>query len=241
MQYLYYIHPHNIDQLFPQRHPLNPDVKIVYVHGERYYVSRTTNAVISAESIITVAVPVPVPVPGPQCNDAEMIDHEPAYSCKSSPRSVTSSSAGGGGLSGGACSGSRAIGKRNQQFYLPDGFVKLMHISVDSASASATAASTHHSKINPNDASGEHAHAHKWYGRYDKEKNTIMRTTADYELPESVDIMEYETLSHFAQEHDKECWGNDYIPSNTHNVWKNPYFLYFNTVTLEWEPLSKLR
>jgi hypothetical protein len=240
MQYLYYIHPRNVDQLFPQRHPLNPDVKIVYVRGERYYVSRTTNAVVSAESLITPAVPVP----GPQCSDAEMVHqhHEPDY--KSSPRSVTSSSA-GGGLSGGACSGSRAIGKRNQQFYLPDGCVKLTHISVDSvsasASASAIAASTHHSKINPNDASGEHAHAHKWYGRYDKEKNTIMRTTTDYELPESVDIMEYETLSHFAQEHDKECWGNDYVPSNTHNVWKNPYFLYFNTVTLEWEPLNKLR
>ena len=81
----------------------------------------------------------------------------------------------------------------------------------------------------------------KWYGRYEKDKNTIVRTSTEYDLPASVDICEYETLAHFAQEHDKECWGNDYMPSNTHNVWKNPHYLFFNTVTLKWEPLSKLR
>jgi hypothetical protein len=68
-----------------------------------------------------------------------------------------------------------------------------------------------------------------------------MRTSTEYDLPESVDICEYETLAHFAQEHDKQCWGNDYAPSNTHNVWKNPNYMYYNTVTLKWEPLAKLR
>ena len=240
---MYIFNAINVDKLFPQQHPLHPEIRIVYVHGERFYVSKETGKVLTSggnydPSTAPASVAALTPTAPVRC---ELLDNGKS----SSPRSVTSSSVGGGSgsisSSGGACSGSRAIGKRNQQFYLPDGCVKLMHISVDSACASAIAASTHHSKINLNDASGEHAHAHKWYGRYDKEKNTIMRTTADYELPESVDIMEYETLSHFAQEHDKECWGNDYIPSNTHNVWKNPYFLYFNTVTLEWEPLNKLR
>ena len=124
--------------------------------------------------------------------------------------------------------GSRAIGKRNQQFYLPDGWVKLLHVSVDPGGYAAA-------------STDDGAHSHKWYGRYDKDKNTITRTTTEYDAPHSVDVAEYETLSHFAQEHDKECWGSDYIPSNTHNVWKNTNFLYFNTVTLKWEPLNKLR
>jgi hypothetical protein len=209
-----------ISELFPQRHPVYPNIKIIYHYGERYYSVSAVDAIL-APTPTTVSAPVPVPIH----EDTET----EAVKTLDSPRSVISESDSVRQHRGGSVSGSRSIGKRNQQFYLPDGCVKLMHVSV----------------VQDNDigvvTDVQNDEGDKWYGRYEKDKNTIVRTSTEYDLPESVDICEYETLAHFAQEHDKECLGNDYMPSNTHNVWKNPHYLFFNTVTLKWEPLSKLR
>jgi hypothetical protein len=217
-----------ISELFPQRHPIYPDIKIIYHYGERFYSASAVDALLlqtqqkqtqqkqqklSHESATTT-----------EAIETEAIETEAIKTTLDSPRSVISESDSVRQL---RAAGSRSIGKRNQQFYLPDGCVKLMHVSVGLENETTSEA--------PND-DGD-----KWYGRYEKDKNTIVRTSTEYDLPGSVDICEYETLAHFAQEHDKECWGNDYIPSNTHNVWKNPHYLFFNTVTLKWEPLSKLR
>lgn len=215
-----------ISELFPQRHPIHPDIKIIYHYGERYY---------SASAVDTL---LPQTQQKQQQQQQKQIDESATTSetdteaikttALDSPRSVISESDSvrqRGGSAAAPAPGSRSIGKRNQQFYLPDGCVKLMHVSVGLE----------------NDTDLQNDEGDKWYGRYEKDKNTIVRTSTEYELAESVDICEYETLAHFAQEHDKECWGDDYIPSNTHNVWKNSHYLFFNTVTLKWEPLSKLR
>jgi hypothetical protein len=208
-----WLNPIQISQLFPQQHPLYPEMRIVYHYGERFYSAAAVDAVLSKTSTTSVQKeeePIKFIT-----SAVDVVD--------SSPRSVISESS---NRTAGQNPGSRSIGKRNQQFYLPDGSVKLMHISVEDRDRT----------------DGEHDEgSDKWYGRYEKEKNTIMRTSTEYDLPESVDICEYETLAHFAQEHDKQCWGNDYIPSNTHNVWKNPHYMYYNTVTLKWESLSRLR
>jgi hypothetical protein len=206
--------PVQISQLFPQQHPLYPEIRIVYHYGERFYSAAAVDAVLSKTSTSTPVQKEEEPIKS-ITSAVDVVD--------SSPRSVISESSTyshNNSRTAGQNLGSRSIGKRNQQFYLPDGSVKLMHISTD----------------------GEHDEgSDKWSGRYEKEKNTIMRTSTEYDLPESVDICEYETLAHFAQEHDKQCWGNDYAPSNTHNVWKNPNYMYYNTVTLKWEPLARLR
>lgn len=241
----------NVDDVFPQRHSRYPEIKIVYRYGERFYSADAVDRVFdnAAEELHlaqTRAVAAAAARTGEEAVAAatvvaavtetteQAVDNEPIVnSSKNSPRSVSSSASASHSIAGGgACSGSRAIGKRNQQFYLPDGCVKLLHTSIDPTCSD--------SSLDGGGTNGA-SHAHKWHGRYDKSKNTIMRTTTEYDAPDSVDIAEYETLSHFAQEHDKECWGNDYTPSNTHNVWKNLNFLYFNTVTLKWEPLNKLR
>ena len=221
-----------ISELFPQRHPIHPDIKIIYHYGERYYSAPAVDALLpqtqqqqqqQKQSDESASTSVPI--------TTETIETEAIKpTALDSPRSVISESDSVRQRGGSAAApGSRSIGKRNQQFYLPDGCVKLMHVSVGLE----------------NDIGGitdvQNDEGDKWYGRYEKDKNTIVRTSTEYELAESVDICEYETLAHFAQEHDKECWGDDYIPSNTHNVWKNPHYLFFNTVTLKWEPLSKLR
>jgi hypothetical protein len=227
-----------ISELFPQRHPIHPDIKIIYHYGERYYSASALDALLpqtqqkqtqQKQNQIDESATTSVPVTTETETETETIK----TTAVDSPRSVISESESvrqRGGSAAAAAPGSRSIGKRNQQFYLPDGCVKLMHVSVglenDTGGGIADV---------PNDEGD------KWYGRYEKDKNTIVRTSTDYDLPESVDICEYETLAHFAQEHDKECWGDDYIPSNTHNVWKNSHYLFFNTVTLKWEPLSKLR
>ena len=128
-----------------------------------------------------------------------------------SPHSVTSSTSAG---CGGASSRGRAIGKRNQEFYLPDGGVRLSHVSTGCDVGKGEA----------------------WFGRYDKQSNTIIRTLdADTDIAIAV----YETLAHFAQEHDRDVHHSD--PKDTPNVWKNHLFTFFNTVTCEWEPLSNLR
>jgi hypothetical protein len=206
-----------ISVLFPQRHPIHPDIKIIYHYGERFYSASAVDALLlqtqQKQTDESATTTIPDTMPDTEAETIKTLD---------SPRSVISDS---DSVRQHRLAGSRSIGKRNQQFYLPDGCVKLMHIS-------------------KNDIDSTDAHnddGDKWYGMYEKDKNTIMRTSIDYDLPESVNICEYETLAHFAQEHDKECWGDNYIPSNTHNVWKNPHYLFFNTVTLKWEPLSKLR
>lgn len=215
--------PIQISHFFPRQHPLYPEIRIVYHYGERFYSAAGVDAVLSKTCTTPVQKETVYATEEPIKSITSAVDV-----VDSSPRSVISESS--------AYShtrhthtqnpGSRSIGKRNQQFYLPDGSVKLMHISVEDRDRT----------------DGEHDEgSDKWYGRYEKEKNTIMRTSTEYDLPESVDICEYETLAHFAQEHDKQCWGNDYTPSNTHNVWKNPYYMYYNTVTLKWEPLARLR
>jgi hypothetical protein len=230
--FFYTTHPilssEQISVLFPQRHPIHPDIKIIYHYGERFYSASAVDALLlqtqqkqtqqkQTDESATTTIPDTMP-------DTETETEAIKTPAADSPRSVISDS---DSVRQHRVAGSRSIGKRNQQFYLPDGCVKLMHVSVGLENETTSEA--------PND-DGD-----KWYGRYEKDKNTIVRTSTEYDLPASVDICEYETLAHFAQEHDKECWGDDYIPSNTHNVWKNSHYLFFNTVTLKWEPLSKLR
>ena len=130
-----------------------------------------------------------------------------------SPHSVTSSASTGGG-GGGASSRGRAIGKRNQEFYLPDGGVRLSHVS--------TGCDVGEGQV--------------WFGKYDKKSNTIIRTP-DADTDTAIAV--YETLAHFAQEHDHEV--NQTDARDTPNVWKNHLFTFYNTVTCEWEPLSSLR
>ena len=226
-----------ISELFPQRHPIHPDIKIIYHYGERFYSASAVDALLpqtqqkQTQQKQTQQKQTQQKQTHESATTTETIDTEAIKTTAlDSPRSVISESESVRQRGGSAAAvGSRSIGKRNQQFYLPDGCVKLMHVSVGLE----------------NDIGGitdvQNDEGDKWYGRYEKDKNTIVRTSTEYELAESVDICEYETLAHFAQEHDKECWGDDYIPSNTHNVWKNPHYLFFNTVTLKWEPLSKLR
>jgi hypothetical protein len=222
--FFYTTHPilssEQISELFPQRHPIHPDIKIIYHYGERFYSASAVDA------LLPQTQQKQTQTQQKQTDESITADNTEAAikTALDSPRSVISDS---DSVRQHRVAGSRSIGKRNQQFYLPDGCVKLVHVSVGLENETTSEA--------PND-DGD-----KWYGRYEKDKNTIMRTSTEYDLPASVDICEYETLAHFAQEHDKECWGDDYIPSNTHNVWKNSHYLFFNTVTLKWEPLSKLR
>lgn len=120
----------------------------------------------------------------------------------------------------------RAIGKRNQELYIPHGVI-LSHTTALHA--------------NNDDEYDE------WIGRYDMHSNKIIRTGAN----DDNDIDEYETLKHFAQEHDRVIWQmcqeahngvqEEYRECNTPNVWTNPQFKFYNTVSLKWEPLSALR
>jgi hypothetical protein len=217
-----------ISQFFPQRHPIYPDVRIIYHYGERFYNAASIDAILSKKNTATQKEKESGHHTKEEQQAKPLVDVVDVVD--SSPRSVVSESStyshNNNHNRHTQNPGSRSIGKRNQQFYLPDGSVKLMHISVEDRDRT----------------DGEHDEgSDKWYGRYEKEKNTITRTSTEYDLPESVDICEYETLAHFAQEHDKQCWGNDYAPSNTHNVWKNPHYMYYNTVTFKWEPLARLR
>ena len=231
--FFYTTHPilssEQISKLFPQRHPIHPDIKIIYHYGERFYSASAVDALLPQQKHTDESATTAIPDTMPE-TETETETETIKTPAADSPRSVISESESVRQRGGSAAAvGSRSIGKRNQQFYLPDGCVKLMHVSVGLE----------------NDIGGitdvQNDEGDKWYGRYEKDKNTIVRTSTEYDLHASVDICEYETLAHFAQEHDKECWGDDYIPSNTHNVWKNSHYLFFNTVTLKWEPLSKLR
>lgn len=219
----------SITKLFPQVHPVHRGIKIIYHYGERFYSASAVDTLLKKyEEAESNNLTAPIDTITTNTNTDTTVSYistetvENSYSTNSvseSPRSIVSESSDRKH----ATTGSRCIGKRNQQFYLPDGYVKLMHVSIDPSTET------------------EHESSSIWYGRYEKDKNIIVRTNIEYDLPDSVDISEYETLAHFAQEHDKECWGSEYIPSNTHNVWKNPHYMFYNTVTLKWEPLSRLR
>lgn len=149
----------------------------------------------------------------------------------SSPRSTCSGGNRSYGCGGGGGARGRTIGKRNQEFYIPHG-VLLSHTT--------TTTTTAHT-----DLEGE---GDEWFGRYDKESNKIIRTVicANGANADN-DLDEYETLKHFAQEHDREMYQElhkgvqEYRECNTPNVWTNPLFKFYNTVSLKWEPLSALR
>ncbi len=158
----------------------------------------------------TLALSSPTCSLSPTCAPSPCKPAVTRYKPADSPHSVTSSTSAGCGSRG------RAIGKRNQEFYLPDGGVRLSHISSGCDDSE-------------NDA---------WFGRYDKKTNTIGRTLdADTDIV----IATYETLAHFAQEHDREVHHSDADARDTPNVWKNNLFTFYNTVTCKWEPLSNLR
>jgi hypothetical protein len=152
----------------------------------------------------TIALSSPMQSP----SKSVVMHSEPA----DSPHSVTSSASTGGGAS----SRGRAIGKRNQDFYLPEGGVRLSHVSIG-----------HNDVLN------------EWFGKYDKESNIIIRTP---DAATDTAIAIYETLAHFAQEHDRLMQHSEYKDNkDTPNVWKNHLFTFYNTVTCKWEPLSNLR
>jgi hypothetical protein len=141
-------------------------------------------------------------------DDAEML-HEAA---PDSPRSI-SSSAGSSLYGGDGCTRGRAVGKRNQDMYLPDG-VKLSHV-----------------------AGTEDGLRSEWIARFDKASNTIIREPDNHLTSEKV----YETLKQFAREHDYATYGDKCSYIETVNVWKNQMFTFYDTVKCEWEPLSALR
>ncbi|NDG64422.1 MAG: hypothetical protein EBY29_13305, partial [Planctomycetes bacterium] len=157
---------------------------------------------------------------------SELIPEEPELPEEnSSPRSSCSSNA----HSNNGCSiRGRATGKRNQEFYIPHD-VLLSH----------TVVADYDCDNDGNNVSRE------WIGRYDKSSNTIIRF-ADKDDDTSPQ-MAYETLKHFAQEHDREICNKrynglrEYRECSTTNVWTNPLFKFYNTVTLNWEPLGTLR
>ena len=128
-----------------------------------------------------------------------------------SPRSI-SSSAGGSLYGGDGCARGRAVGKRNQDMYLPDG-VKLSHVA------------------------GTEDEPSEWIARFDKASNTIIREPDNELKTEKV----YETLKHFAREHDYATYGDKCSYIETVNVWKNQLFTFYDTVKCKWEPLSELR
>lgn len=136
-----------------------------------------------------------------------------------SPRSVVSSSSSlscdGSGVNKGVRG--RAVGKHNQEIYLPDG-VKISHIA------------------EKYDSDAREMVQYEWMGCYDRSANVIVASQ-----PSQTQQLTYETLKHFAQEHDRETYGENYTPDFTTNVWKNPMFKFYNTVARVWEPLSSLR
>jgi len=153
-----------------------------------------------------------------------------------------------GGIGGGGGGGARgrAVGKRNQEIYLPDG-VKLSHIAEKCNSASIGGGG--------GDCGGDVAQS-EWIGNYNALTNMIVRTIDAAPAPAAAEaeaaasdevaqtqqiVVAYETLKHFAQEHDREICGTNYFPEFTTNVWTNQNFKFYNTVSRAWEPLGSLR
>ena len=147
----------------------------------------------------------------------------------------------GGGGGGGGARG-RAVGKRNQEIYLPDG-VKLSHITEKCNSGGGGGGGG-------GDCGGDVAQS-EWIGNYNALTNMIVRTIdaapapaapASDEVAQTQQVVvAYETLKHFAQEHDREICGTNYFPEFTTNVWTNQNFKFYNTVSCAWEPLGSLR
>lgn len=164
--------------------------------------------------------------PATDIASAEAVSKIAEVASLDSPRSVIS---GSGSLSydGGSCGENankgargRAVGKRNQEIYLPDG-VKISHIA------------------EKYDSDAREMVQYEWIGRYDQSANVIVASQT--QQTQQTQQMTYETLKHFAQEHDRETYGENYTPDFTTNVWKNPMFKFYNTVACAWEPLSSLR
>lgn len=184
-----------------------------------------SNAIVGISGDILVC-PVPVCVE-PAIDFASTVVVSVSEARSDSPRSVVSCS---DTLSydGGSCDGSsvnksvrgRAVGKRNQEIYLPDG-VKICHIA------------------EKYDSDAREMIQYEWMGRYDQSANVIVALQTSTQT--STQQMTYETLKHFAQEHDRETYGESYTPDFTTNVWTNPLFRFYNTVACAWEPLSSLR
>jgi hypothetical protein len=156
-----------------------------------------------------------------------------------SPRSGCSSNNRSYGRGGGGGAGGRAIGKRNQEFYIPHDVLLSHTVSTDADDADDA----------DNGTNNKCTVSREWLGRYDRKSNIIIRfpDNENDEVPSGQ--IEYETLKQFAQEHDREMWQmcqehkgvQEYRECNTPNVWTNPHFKFYNTVSLKWEPLSVLR
>ena len=188
-------------------------------------ISATTSmAAMAAMALLTLE---PTPILEPTCEEITSTltttktavtlsvhenDHAEHVLTPDSPRSI-SSSAGGSLYGGDGCTRGRAVGKRNQDMYLPDG-VKLSHA-----------------------AGTEDEPRSEWVARFDKASNTIIREQDNELKTEKV----YETLKHFAREHDYATYGDKCSYIETVNVWKNPLFTFYDTVKCKWEPLSALR
>lgn len=163
-----------------------------------------------------------------------------------SPRSGCSSNNRSYGRGGGGGAGGRAIGKRNQEFYIPHD-VLLSHTTVSTDADDADHADD--ADDANNGTKDKCTVSREWLGRYDRNSNIIIRLpdNDNDEVPSGQ--IEYETLKQFAQEHDREMWQmcqehkgvQEYRECNTPNVWTNPHFKFYNTVSLKWEPLSVLR
>lgn len=163
-----------------------------------------------------------------------------------SPRSGCSSNNRSYGRGGGGGAGGRAIGKRNQEFYIPHD-VLLSHTTVSTDADDADHADD--ADDADDGTNNKCTVSREWLGRYDRKSNIIIRLpdNDNDEVPSGQ--IEYETLKQFAQEHDREMWQmcqeqkgvQEYRECNTPNVWTNPHFKFYNTVSLKWEPLSVLR
>ena len=183
-----------------------------------------SNAIVGISGDILVC-PVPVCVE-PATDLASTVVVSVSEARADSPRSVVSSSDtlsyDGGSCDGGSVNKSvrgRAVGKRNQEIYLPDG-VKICHIA------------------EKYDSDAREMIQYEWTGQYDQSANVIVALQPSQTQTQQ---MTYETLKHFAQEHDRETYGENYTADFTTNVWTNPLFRFYNTVACAWEPLSSLR
>jgi hypothetical protein len=232
-----------------QQQPIYSSFHTIYWYGERFYsadqvdaelhrrsqelkcaVSKSNGNTTTTTSEYWTAVANASTIALQLCNTvsnhrSELISEQLDEPEESSPRSSCSSNT---HSNNGSSVRGRAIGKRNQEFYIPHD-VLLSH----------TVVADYDCDNDGNNVSRE------WIGRYDKSSNTIIRF-ADKDDDTSPQ-MAYETLKHFAQEHDREICNKrynglrEYRECSTTNVWTNPLFKFYNTVTLDWEPLSTLR
>lgn len=247
----------------PNQQPIYSSFHTIYWYGERFYsadqvdaeLRRRSQELKCAVSKITgnnttsdywTAVANASTIALQLCNTvsnhrSELISEqpeEPEEPEESSPRSSCSSNT---HSNNGSSVRGRAIGKRNQEFYIPHWTLLSHTVMAD----------------NDCDNDGNNV-SREWIGRYDRLSNMIIRivNTSDNNSPREELLLQsfssfpptaYETLKHFAQEHDREICNKrynglrEYRECSTTNVWTNPLFKFYNTVTLNWEPLSTLR